>query len=334
MLINEPVFKESDMEALKILEQFVPDKVFDAHAHLYDSDFLPGVCSSKEESSVGDVTSYIKSMLPLLGDPSVLKLNAISYPDKSMADFNGENIEKSDRFLFEQLNNCPDAVGEIMVHPKESAEHIESRLVHPSIKGFKCYHLLGGVEDSWNLSVGDYLPEGAWEVANAGKMCITLHMVKDKALADEDNMNYICNMAKRYPDAKLILAHAARSFASWTGVESVEKIVHLENVLFDFSGICESPSVFQIMKKAGVKRCMWGSDYPVSNMRGKAVSLADSFYWIYKDDFDRFESKTAIKNWLVGIENLMAVRQACIMLELGSKDIEDLFYNNANVIFN
>ena len=40
--------------------------------------------------------------------------------------------------------------------------------------------------------------------------------LKDKALADKDNLDYIIKMSKSYPDAVLILAHAARSFASWT----------------------------------------------------------------------------------------------------------------------
>ena len=30
--------------------------------------------------------------------------------------------------------------------------------------------------------------------------------------------------AKKYPDATLILAHAARSFAPWTAIESIDKI--------------------------------------------------------------------------------------------------------------
>ena len=131
----------------------------------------------------------------------------------------------------------------------------------------------------------------------------------------------------------MTLAHAARGFAAWTAIESVEKVAHLENVWFDFSAVCESPAMFQIMKKAGIKRCMWGSDYPVAQARGKAISLGDGLYWIYQRDIDNFMSKTPISNWLIGLENLMAVRQACIMAELSRSEIEDLFYHNANRLF-
>ncbi len=45
----------------------------------------------------------------------------------------------------------------------------------------------------------------------------------------------------------------------------------MQNVMFDFSAVCQVPSMLQIIKKAGIKRCMRGSDYPISIMRGKAI---------------------------------------------------------------
>ena len=215
------------------------------------------------------------------------------------------------------------------MRPEETVEDLKKRLVHPGIRGFKVYHVLANKNKTWDCSIGEYLPESAWQLADEKNMCITLHMVKDKALADKDNQDHICSMAKHYPNATLILAHAARSFASWTAIECVEKVAHLENVWFDFSAICESPAMFQIIKKARVKRCMWGSDYPVAQARGKAISFGEGFYWIYQEDINNFMLKTPISNWLIGLENLMAVRQACILAELGKSEIEDLFYYNA-----
>jgi len=86
------------------------------------------------------------------------------------------------------------------------------------------------------------------------------------------------------------------------------------------------------MQKAGTERCMWGSDYPVSNYRGKAISLADGFYWLY--DFE-CESKPDLAEKMVpvGVENLLAIRQACLMANLTESQIEDVFYNNAARLF-
>lgn len=318
-----------DFEAAKILQDFLPLKIVDMHTHLLDTEHLPNIAKTLPERSVLDLERYKKEISPVLCNPESLKLNIIPFPDKAMADDNSDCMQKCDTFLIEQLNKDKENYGEIIVTPNCTVDSIKKRLVHKRIKGFKCYHLTADREVTWNASIGEYLPESAWQIANEKKMYITLHMVKDHALADRDNFEYIRTMAKKYPDAVLILAHAARSFAAWTGIEAVEKVADLENVWFDFSAVCESPAMIQIIKKAGISRCMWGSDYPVCRARGKAISLADTFYWIYQNDLDNFSSKTKVNNWIIGLENLFAVRQAAILTELGRKDIEDLFYNNA-----
>lgn len=324
-------FAPHEKEAIACLNDFLPDQIFDAHAHLCDTAFLPETFPGTQV--IRDMAAYRREMGPVLGESRALRLNMITYPDRSMRTADSETLKQADAFLVRQLEENPANVGEILVRPGDTGEELEKRLVHPGIRGFKCYHVLSGRENTWNCTIDEYLPEAAWEIANRKKMCITLHMVRDLALADPENLRYIREMAAKYPDAVLILAHAARSFAAWTGVESVERVADLENVWFDFSAVCESPAMLQILKKTGTRRCMWGSDYPISMMQGKAISLADGFYWIYQRDLDQFSSKTPIHSWLIGTENLMAVRQACILAELHADEIEALFYSNAAGLF-
>lgn len=319
------VYMESDHEAIHILDQFLPDRIFDAHAHIHDSSYAPVV----QIASYG-VEQYKRDVCPIVGNRQI-GMNLILFPYSCLKD--SQNLKQSDDYLVAQLEQNPNTVGEIIVTPADTTESLMNRLVHPRIRGFKCYHIYSNLQNTWNAEISDYLPEAAWQVANEKKLCITLHMVKDDALADPGNLRYITEMAKRYPDAILILAHAARSFASWTGVETVEKVAHLDNVWFDFSAVCESPAMLQIIRKTGTQRCMWGSDYPVCMARGKAISMGDSFYWINKEDLARFQGATTMSSWLVGVENLMAVRQACILGDLGSKDVEDIFYGNAKRLF-
>ena len=76
---------------------------------------------------------------------------------------------------------------------------------------------------------------------------------------------------------------------------------------------------------------VWGSDYPISNIVGKAVSIADKFYWIDKS----YNPEIAKEIEMISVfeENILAVRQAFNMLDLAKKDIEDIFYNNAKRLF-
>ena len=326
------LYNENDYEAIKILDGFLPDKIFDTHMHLLDSEFEPEAVTDGKRV-VYEIEDYKKEMSPVLCNPKVLRTNIITHPNSSLADLSAGNYKKADEFLIKQLNKEPQCVGEIIVFPGQTPEEIEKRLVHPRFRGFKCYYNMGSGDRTFDSSIGEYLPEYVWELANKNKMCITLHMVKEKALADKDNLEYIKTMAKKYPDAVLILAHAARGFAAWTAIETISEVARFDNIWFDFSAICESPAMFQIMKKAGLERCMWGSDYPGCGIRGKAVSIADSFYWIMQQDIDNFDSKTPVRTWTYATENLMATRQACILADLRESQIEDLFYNNAARLF-
>ena len=335
MAILNGVYNRYDLEAAKILDDFLPDEIFDVHAHLYDSSFVSGMANGGGAFSIRnrcEIPDYLEDMQPLLGSRKV-HLNIVTTPDESMTDPQSQSRKDSTDFLVDQLTRFPGNVGEVMVGPLDTTEDVEHMLIHPDIRGFKCYHLLAAEKPTWNAPIGDYLPESVWEVADRHGFAITLHMVRDHALSDPVNSHYITQMAKKYPNAVLILAHAARSFAAWTAVEAVDTVKHLDNVWFDFSGVCESPAEFQIMRKCGIDRCMWGSDYPISRLAGKAISLADSFYWIAAKDLERFAGPTEFHSWLVGTENLMALRQACLTLDLGPSDIEKLFCNNAKNLF-
>ena len=52
--------------------------------------------------------------------------------------------------------------------------------------------------------------------------------------------------------------------------------------------------------------------------------------WLVPSRFPKFDK---IHSRHIIVENLMAVREASILSELSSKDVEDIFYNNACNIF-
>ena len=131
----------------------------------------------------------------------------------------------------------------------------------------------------------------------------------------------------------MILAHAARGFAAWTVVESVEQVAKYPNVYFDFSAVCEPTAFMAIIKACGHKRVFWGSDYPVTMMRGTCASVGSTFLWLYKEQLDLCASNTEFNAYLIGVQNLMAFRTACKLLDLTKEQIEDIFYNNAMAFF-
>ena len=329
----DPVILEQlDRQAIEILSDFVPDKVFDTHAHLYqESEFSFRGARKRADAPFAryGLEEYLEAMQTLLPGRTV-QVNMMSRASDRNFVTNPDHLRANDAFLAEQLEKDPLNVAEIIVLPGESVESLEKRLTHPRFCGFKCYYNLVLDADQPNMCYPDeFLPESAWEIANQRGMVITLHLSRPYALSDPGNVSYIRTMAKRYPNAILILAHAARGYASWTTVDAIDQIADLDNVWYDFSAIFESPAPFQILNKVGISRCMWGTDYPISLSRTKCTTLGLDHHWLGAKVIDIVGGH----NWNVGTQTLMAIRQASIMAGLTPAQIEDLFYNNAMRLF-
>ena len=152
--------------------------------------------------------------------------------------------------------------------------------------------------------------------------------MRPAALSDPENFSYITNMAKEYPNVKLVLAHCARGFASWTAVSKVQQLEDTGNIWFDLSAICEpSPMMACILKNAG-KRTVWGTDYPSCLYRGRAISIGKGQNWLIGPAFSELNRSYIL------CESLMALYQSALLLNLDATQIEDIFYNNAIQLFN
>ncbi|MGI9457302.1 MAG: aminotransferase class III-fold pyridoxal phosphate-dependent enzyme, partial [Aeoliella sp.] len=158
-----------------------------------------------------------------------------------------------------------------------------------------------------------------------------LHLVRPLALADPDNQRSIRRLCIRYPGARLVLAHAARGFCTRHTVDGIASLAGLDNVLFDSSAICEPGPLLSVLQAFGPRRLLFGSDFPVSNLRGRCSSLGDGFYWFYQHNADWSDSQTGTPS-LVGIEALLALRQACKLAHLTEEDVERVFRTNAEKI--
>lgn len=322
--------EQLDREAHNILNDFIPDKVFDTHAHLYHEQFTTHHCKKKPDGPFVcfDWERYLQDMQTIVPGRAI-HANMLPWPDKHMA-VNTANRNAGDAFTIAQLEKDPLSAGEIIVAPGDTAEDLEKRLVHPRLRGFKCYYQLASQEGTdRNADPEAFLPEGAWELANQKGLVITLHLTKPSAIADPHNIHYIRTMAKRYPNAILILAHAARSYSDWPGVEAAQHIADLDNVWVDLSATFVSPPIFQLIKKLGVGRCMWGTDFPICNSRFGCLTVARNQFWVNQQILDILDTP----NWNIGVQTLMAIRQAAIMADLTPGQIEDLFYNNAMGLF-
>lgn len=306
------------------LRNFVPPGTFDVHAHLYDLRHLVPQADDRDFGGSPEITHdvMVRGMRQWMGDRVAVDGLYFPFPTRHL------DCHAANEFLAATLRGRTGARGLMMIRPQDDPADVEAQLRQHQFSGFKVYHVFAARPDTFYAEQGEFLPEWAWELANQYSLAIMMHMVLDKALSDPRNQTYIVEKCRQYPQAKLILAHAARGFNSRHTVDAIQTLRGVDNVWYDTSAVCEAAAFEAVIGTCGVTRLMYGSDYPVSESRGRALSIGDGFFWIY-DHNAQWEGWAHANPTLVGIESLLALQQASRTMKLIDRDIERLFGGNA-----
>lgn len=320
-------FNERDEAIARSLAEFIPAKVFDIHVHLYQTrDIIPGNYDLYRGGA--DIVSrdvWMEHQEKQLGTG---KLSGGLFVANVVCELEAEN-----QFLFEHLREHPGAKGLLGVRPTTPTREIEARIGSWPIAGFKPFCTFSGLEPPYQAPMHAFVPEWMWEMADHYKWMILVHLVRDQALADPLNYEWIRRMCHKYPRAKLLLDHAARGFHAPNTVEGVKRISGLDNVYFDTSCICEPIPLIAILQEFGADRLMYGSDFPLSVVRGKTLTLGDGFIWLEPRTVNWNEADNG-KPSLIGLESLRAVRDAARILNLSKTEVENIFYHTAMNMLN
>ncbi|QDU95591.1 aminotransferase class III-fold pyridoxal phosphate-dependent enzyme [Lignipirellula cremea] len=303
------------------LADFVPPDAFDAHAHWYDVQHLLPDDRAVPPTPVGFQVMQDRMRL-WMGERVHDNGLYFGYPTR------GLDCTAANAYVEAELRQRPGSRGLMLIRPSDDSAAVEAALVAGGFAGFKVYHLFALREDSFHAEQGEFLPEWAWEMAHQRGLWITMHMVLPQALSDVRNLDYIRQHCRAWPHANLVLAHAGRGFNANHTVAAIDQLRGIENVFFDTSAVCEPAAFEAIMRAFGTTRLMYGSDFPVSELNGKAISVGDGFMWLYRQNVD-WESWPHGRPHLVGIESLLALQQACRTLGWKDRDLERLFGGNA-----
>lgn len=322
-------------QGLQLLEElcgdYLPDTCFDIHAHLYrrgdGNDSLPQLLAGAERNIgfddwKGSLHAWMGHRVPNAG-------LFFAYPKADL------DISSANDYVLSQLGPSSDSRALLLVSPSSNPESIEQQILdcHPKIAGFKVYHCYATRRDTQQAEIGEFLPTWVWSLADKYSLAIMLHIVKPHALADVTNQAYLRTHCETYFNAKLILAHAARGFCADHTVRGIRSLAGLNNVYFDTSAVCESPALDAVLRIFGPRRLLFGTDFPVSDILGRAVSIGDQFVWLDESVIQTC-SDGRVKPWLVGMESLKALLTTFRNLQLSSNDAELVMNGNARRLLN
>lgn len=323
--INVPwLMTAADQQTARQLQSRLPESLFDVHMHVYRRDDLatqdPFFRNGPDHA---DLAHWRQCIGEQVGCGRLI--GALCTPDPRAP------LAAANAFAVREAATGEAFRATMLVAPDQSPDEAEA-LIQASkgkIAGFKPYHLLARQSRTFDADLDDYLPSWAWRLADRYGLVILLHLVKDAALADPGNLAAIRSYAERFPNARVILAHAARGFHAANTVKGIAGLQGLHNIWFDSSAICESDALTAILDVFGPRRLMWGTDFPISEKRGRSVSLGTGFAWLVTDEVTWNERAFFGEPVKVGLESLSALLSACDRLGLNPNDLGRIFAGNA-----
>lgn len=317
----------ADLEIVQSLEDFVPREIFDAHTHLFHTRhfaegkrpvFLP------PDTAFG-LAEYHAALARWLPNRKVEGL-FFPYPSKGN-NRRGENAFMAGEMAKRDPSSPTRALA--LAAPEDDPAYLRELLESKTFVGLKPYRLYAPFDDTTQVYIEDFAPEWMWRLCDQHDGILMLHIMCSQGIADPQNLADIQRLCTRYPRCRLVLAHVARSFNYRTALQGLRHLARLDNVVLDNSAVCEPESMRAAFDTLGPRRLLWGSDFMVSELRGKCFTQGNGFTWLYSEDLP-CKAVTAFEQFtLIGLEGLLALREACNSAGLGRDDIEDIFRRNA-----
>ena len=307
------------------LDSFVPDDVLDAHTHIWslsvhDSTHGEGFALFEPDMTLERWRRHLNEFMP------GRRQGGLIIP--GLLGGSPESLRQQNEFVSREALSDPWCRPSMMVTPEMDTDYVRQEVKRLKVSGLKCYHTASARQPTWDSEIPEYLTEEHVRVANEEGLCITLHMVKSWAVADPGNQHWIRTYCERYPNMKMILAHAARSFNPNHAMEGIESLQGLPNLWCDMAAVSEVGACEAIIDALGHEKLLWGGDFPVSNIRSRCVAIGDTFVWLYPEQFPEEHNYPPDSFVLHGLESLRVLKQAAWHRRLSDGQVEDIFFNN------
>ena len=326
----------------KLLD-FLPDKIIDIHTHVWlDSMVLKSSIESIKiamwpfkvalDNSIEDLQKTYKLLFPR---NSVIPMIFTSILDKN-------NLDKLNTYVSKCAfkNNIPSLA---VTRPDWSGDKFEEAILSGGFLGAKPYLIFSDEkipEDK--ITIFDFLPHHQLEILDRYSRIVMLHIPRNQRLKDPVNLVQMLEIEQRYPNIKLIIAHVGRAYCPEDIGNAFEVLGQTKNMMFDFSANTNAEVFERLIKAVGPKRIMFGTDMPITRMRMRRICEGGNYINIvpkglYGDisgykNMREVEGKEAEELSLFVYEEIDAFRVAAEKTDMSCNDIQDVFYNNAQLL--
>ncbi len=325
-MLFQTSLNDTDVLLAEKLRDFIPEKVYDIHVHPYHSAHFPkgewAFLDGISQLGCREHRHYLQRYMPA----TELAGLYFGLPRKT-ADRSAMNQWVQDEV---QAHGTAYSRSLMVVSPDDDHVAVAEALRKGTFCGIKVYHCYAGRPDTMQAALTEYAPEWMWEILHEVKGVLMLHIVKDAAMEDKENQREVRRLCSTYPNVQLILAHIGRSFNYRNARNGLYAISDIDNLVVDTSAIAETEAFTAAIKALGPERIVWGSDFGVSEMRGRCITTGSGFFWLHPELIaPQYKAPTEAGMTLVGIESLLALKESCEDMGLNQSDVEKIFLHNA-----
>lgn len=307
------------------LQDFVPNRVFDAHIHMFHPEHLKPSASSNGSpwghADFSTLQQWAARLYPgrethflVLGTPTL-----------------GIDVTAHNRWCIDQVSQDPLSRMNRLVTPTCRVPDIERDILEQGFIGLKPYRLFSVTGDIAQCRIHEFLPHEQLELANELGLWVTMHLSRFHGCADELNLNDLQHFTgQRYPNIKWILAHCARSFTYWPIRQAIDRLRDMPNIWYDVSAVTDVRPLVTLFSREDRGRILYGSDgVDATYFHGQYAAMGRAWQYVDTNRFQLQFPHCDGRPILAIYEQLLSMKHAAEMAQWSQADIENLFWHNA-----
>lgn len=352
------------------LKDFLPDRILDVHTHVWlDSLTRPSGTGNGGLSPVAEGASKSGDGGRNEGlSPVAAPVRTVLWPSLVAKDNSVEDLAETYRLMFpgktvsalmftSKVNSIESgrANNEYVAqsskktgwpalyysHPLETPDEVEKMVRKGGFVGVKSYlSLAPAYIPEAEIRIFDFFPKNQLKRLDEMGAIVMLHIPRHGRLKDPVNLEQILEIKAEFPNIRLIIAHVGRAYTKGdVGNAFTDYLYKVPSLMYDFTANCCEYAITEVIRHAGPKHVMFGTDMPILRMRTHRIEENGTYInlippGLYGDPSqDRHlrevTEEEAKKITFFAYEELLAFKRACVSLKMTRKDVEDMMYNNA-----